>query len=172
MLIGLSIYHVLYCMLSDQGHNDLKALMPKKKDFTDFLDLLKFNFGLSQRRPQFDKFSFAEKFEYMAVVWGSAIMIATGLCLWFVEAAIALFPKWVLDIVAVIHSYEAILAFLAVVIWHFYNVHLNPEVFPMSKLWITGKISKSELMEHHPLEYERIMRKRGATSDEHVMEPR
>jgi cytochrome b subunit of formate dehydrogenase len=80
--------------------------------------------------------------------------------LWFQEASLALFPMWVLDIIRIVHGFEAILAFLAIIIWHMYNVHLNPEVFPMSKVWITGKISKEELMEHHPLEYEEMLKER------------
>jgi cytochrome b subunit of formate dehydrogenase len=67
---------------------------------------------------------------------------------------------WALDIIRIVHGFEAILAFLAIIIWHMYNVHLNPDVFPMSKVWITGKISKEEMMEHHPLEYEEIIRER------------
>jgi len=59
-----------------------------------------------------------------------------------------------------VHGFEAILAFLAIIIWHMYNVHLNPEVFPMSKIWITGKTSKHYLMEHHPLEYEEMLAER------------
>ena len=63
-------------------------------------------------------------------------------------------PKWVMDIALIVHSWEAILAFLAIIIWHMYNVHLNPSVFPMSKVWLTGKISLHEFRENHPLEYE------------------
>lgn len=71
-----------------------------------------------------------------------------------------MFPFWVLGIIRIVHGFEAILAFLAIIIWHMYNVHLNPEVFPMSKVWINGKLSKNEMMEHHPLEYEEILRER------------
>jgi cytochrome b subunit of formate dehydrogenase len=83
-------------------------------------------------------------------------MIVTGLVLWFEEQAMMIRPKWSLDIARVVHSYEAVLAFLAIIIWHFYHVHLNPEVFPMSRIWLDGKISEHDMKEHHPLEYERI----------------
>ena len=96
--------------------------------------MLKFYVGLSPNTPQFDRFNFIEKFEYLALAWGSVVMIATGLVLWFQDQAMVMLPKWTLDVAKVIHSYEALLAFLAIIIWHFYHVHLNPEVFPMSRV--------------------------------------
>jgi cytochrome b subunit of formate dehydrogenase len=92
-------------------------------------------------------------------------MIGTGLILWFPNQAMTYLPKWTLDVATVIHSYEALLAFLAIIIWHFYHVHLNPESFPMSKIWLTGKISERELKELHPLEYLRIAGRSGGSSN-------
>lgn len=77
-----------------------------------------------------------------------------------------LVPKWAVDVAQIVHSYEALLAFLAILIWHLYHVHLNPEVFPMSRVWLTGKISEQELKEHHPLEYERLKSKRNAEDED------
>lgn len=108
--------------------------------------------------PKFDRFNFIEKFEYLALAWGSVVMIVTGFALWFQDQAMVVLPKWTLDIAKVIHSYEALLAFLAIIIWHFYHVHLNPEVFPMSRVWLSGEISEHEMKTLHPLEYERIMK--------------
>jgi cytochrome b subunit of formate dehydrogenase len=156
-LILLSIYHIGYSLLSERGNRDLKEMLPRKKDLTDFWGTFLFNIGRRKKKPLYDRFGFIEKFEYWAVVWGTYVMIVTGFLLWFEEAALALFPKWVFDIVITIHGFEAILAFLAVIIWHFYNVHFNPEVFPMSRIWITGKISKKKLMERHPIEYQKMM---------------
>jgi len=70
-----------------------------------------------------------------------------------------LFPKYVFDVFVAIHSYEAILAFLAIIIWHMYNVHFAPAAFPMSKVWLTGKISREQMMREHPLEYEALQKK-------------
>jgi cytochrome b subunit of formate dehydrogenase len=132
-------------------------MLVRKRDLKDIVDLFLFNIGSRSEKPKFGKFNFKEKFEYWAVVWGSAVMIVTGLMQWYAEAAMIIFPKWALDVARIIHGYEAILAFLAVVIWHFYNVHLNPSVFPMSMVWITGRISIEELKENHPLEYEKLV---------------
>ncbi len=159
-LISVGFIQIVYVILSPHGNRDFHKLLPTPQDALDALNLFLSNLGLRDERPKFGKFNFIEKFEYWALSWGIFVMAATGLMLWFNEAAIALFPIWVLDIVRIVHGFEAILAFLAIIIWHMYNVHLNPEVFPMSKIWLTGKISKKELIEHHPLEYEEILRER------------
>jgi cytochrome b subunit of formate dehydrogenase len=110
--------------------------------------------------PRYDRYNFVEKFEYWAVGWGSAVMIASGFFMWNVELSLRIFPLWVHNIFIIVHGYEAILAFLAIIIWHMYNVHLNPEVFPMSKIWLNGRITGHELRTLHPLEYEKIVEER------------
>ena len=158
VLIGLCVYHLAYVLLSRKGHEDFLALMPTKKDISDLFTNLKWYFGLWKERALGHRFTYIEKFEYWAVVWGSVIMVFTGLMLWFEEGAMLIVPKWALDITRVVHSYEALLAFLAIIIWHLYNVHLNPTSFPMSKTWLTGMISEEEMKELHPLEYEKLQR--------------
>ena len=87
---------------------------------------------------------------------GLAMMILTGFILWFETLSMAIMPKWVIDVTFVAHGYEDLLAFLVLFLWHMYNVHLNPSVFPMDKTWITGKISLEDLKEKHYLEYQEI----------------
>jgi formate dehydrogenase subunit gamma len=156
ILIGLTGYHILYTLFSPRGRSEMLALMPNFKDLIDAIKMSLFYIGLYPKPPKFDRYNFIEKFEYLAVGWGSVVMIGTGLALWFQDEAMTYLPKWTLDVARIIHSYEGLLAFLAIIIWHFYHVHLNPEVFPMSRIWLNGKISEHDLMEHHPLEYERI----------------
>jgi hypothetical protein len=81
--------------------------------------------------------------------------------LWFENIVLRILPKFMLDIAKEAHSDEALLATLAIIIWHFYNVHLNPHKFPMSKTWITGKVSQHEMMDEHALEYEEILHRRA-----------
>lgn len=178
MLIGLSIFHIFYLLLSKDGKEFFRAMIPRGKDFKDAFETFMHYFGFTRylksrgilkkffeknpywlfnELPKYDRYDFRQKFEYWAVVWGSFVMILTGLAMWFVEITISTFSLWVYDVCRIIHSYEAILAFLAIIIWHMYNVHLNPEVFPMSKIWLTGKITLRELRERHPLEYERLL---------------
>jgi hypothetical protein len=89
-------------------------------------------------------------------------MITTGALLWSPQVSLAFLPKWVMDVAFIVHSWEAILAFLAIIIWHMYNVHGNPSIFPMSRVWLSGRIGLREFQENHPLEYEQYLRDRDA----------
>jgi len=91
------------------------------------------------------------------VVAGSMSMIVTGFILWFENQSMAVLPKWIIDITKVIHGYEGTLLFILLFLWHIYNVHFNPTVFPMDMSWLSGKISLKELKKRHPIEYERIV---------------
>ena len=181
-MIGLCFYHLLYIIFSSRGNRDFKAILPGLKDAHDAVGTLAYQSGLSRalhrsprttllqdrwsawlpiEHPRYGHFNFIEKFEYLALMWGTLLMVITGLMLWFEEATMALFPRYVFDFVRVIHSYEAILAFLAIIVWHMYQVHLRPGVFPMNRLWLDGKISLEELKEEHPLEYEAMLAEAG-----------
>jgi cytochrome b subunit of formate dehydrogenase len=158
-LLGVSVYHIFYCLFSPRGNRDLREMILSKHDLVDPFRILLYNLGKRPEPPRYERFNFIEKFEYYAVVWGSGIMLATGAALWFPVHATILFPRWVLDIIRVIHGFEAILAFLAIIIWHMYNVHLNPEVFPMSRVWLDGRMSLEFFRHHHRLEFDRLVDK-------------
>jgi len=185
VLILNLIWHVLYTLFTARGRNNFKEQIPRFKDLTDAFEIFWHNLGLTQflyrrgilrkffdshpywlfeKSPLFGRYNFIEKFEYWAVAWGSLIMIISGFFMWNVELSLSLFPLWVHDIFIIVHGYEAILAFLAVIIWHMYNVHLNSEAFPMSKIWLNGKITGKELRTLHPLEYQRILNERKKAS--------
>jgi formate dehydrogenase gamma subunit len=166
-LMGLGVFQVVYVMVSKLGNEDFLKMIPTPRDARDAVGQILYNLGIRSEQPKFGKFNFGEKFEYWALIWGTLLMAVTGLLLWFHEAAIALFPLRILDIVRIVHGFEAILAFLAILIWHMYHVFLKPEIFPMNKTWITGTLSKKELQERHPLEYEAILE---ARREEHEIE--
>ena len=90
------------------------------------------------------------------MVWGSVVMAVTGFVLWFETDALRVLPLWALDLATLIHYYEAWLASLAILVWHFYFVIFNPDVYPMNWTWLTGKISEEMLRHEHPREYERL----------------
>ncbi len=156
LLISLAFYHLLYLLFTPRGREQFRALLPTRKDLSDLGQMLKYYLGIDRKKPPFGRFNYIEKFEYWAVVWGVAIMGLTGLMLWRPEISMLIFPKWALDVARVIHSYEALLAFISIIFWHFYNVHFNPAVFPMSTTWIDGLISEERLKEEHLLEYEQV----------------
>jgi cytochrome b subunit of formate dehydrogenase len=158
-LMFVAIYHTIYTIFSKMGRSDFIKLLPMPKDFLNFFQQIKYYLGINADKPKFDRFSYIEKFDYWAVYWGCVIMIGSGLMLWFENTVLQYFPKWLLDISKEAHSDEALLATLAIIIWHFYNVHLNADRFPGSMMWWHGKIKKEELREEHPLEYERLFGK-------------
>lgn len=155
-LIALCLYHAAYVLLSRRGRSEFVALMPWINDLRDFIQLMLYYLGLSHRQPRYGRYSFIEKFEYLAVAWGGTIMILTGFVMWFPSQSMRYLPKWAVDVARVAHSYEALLAFLAIIIWHFYCVHLNPDYFPMNPAFLTGKLTEEQMAHHHPLEYEKV----------------
>ncbi len=161
MLIYFMVHHLFYTVLSRQGRRDFVLLIPMPKDAKDLMMNIRHFLGKSNEKPRFGRFSYIEKFDYWAVYWGCVIMIGSGLFLWFESIVLKYFPKYVLDVAHEMHSDEAMLATLAIVIWHFYNVHFNPDRFPGTLMWWHGRISEHEMKEEHPLEYEEIMAKRA-----------
>ena len=154
-LIIVGIWHLIYTVTSKVGRRDFFLMVPTLKDATDVVGTLKYYVGKAKSGPKFGRFSFIEKFDYWAVYWGMVIMIGSGSIMWYKE----FFPKYWFDIGREMHSDEGLLATLSIIIWHFYNVHFNPEVFPMSWTWWHGQLTESEMKHHHPLEYEEIIRK-------------
>jgi len=157
MLTGVGVYHLFWIIFTKAGRRELFELLPKPKDFKDFYINIRYYLGLSKERPKFGRYSYIEKFDYWAVYWGMVIMIGSGLILTFFPYLIGILPKYVFDIAREAHSDEALLATLAIVIWHWYNAHFNPEVFPMNPTIFTGKISKERMLREHPLEYEKLI---------------
>jgi cytochrome b subunit of formate dehydrogenase len=144
IFVGLSVYHAVWMVLTKRGKGITKDIFPAKKDLTDFLSMAKYYVGKVKIRPRFARFNYIEKAEYWALVWGSAVMIATGFFLTFENMALSLLPKWLLDVFLTIHFYEAILASLAILVWHFYWTIFNPEIYPMNWSWITDKTNQEE----------------------------
>lgn len=156
VLIASSAYHVIYLLYRRLAGARSLAIVPRKKDFVDFIHLTKFYFGLAKEPPKYERYNFMEKFEYWAVVWGNIAMITTGLILWFPTGP-AHWAPWVIEVAGVIHGYEAILAAAAILTWHMYHVHLSINSYPMSTLWITGRLSEEDFRHHHPLEWEEVV---------------
>ena len=147
IFVVLSIYHVFFVLITRRGKQQLKALVPERKDVADFYGTIKYNLGLQSRKPLVARYNYVEKAEYWALVWGSLIMITTGTILTFENIAMKYWPKWTLDVATAIHFYEAILASLAIVVWHFYFTIFDPDHYPMNWNMMTGKVSDEEKRE-------------------------
>lgn len=155
-LIASGLWHFGYLAFTRSGRALFRDLLPRKRDLTDPFAVLKFNLGLARTKPAFGRFSYIEKAEYWAMMWGSILMGITGVLLWFDNTSIGLFTKLGFDISRTIHFYEAILATLAIIVWHFYFVIFNPDVYPMNLAWLTGRMSEKEMLDEHPAELARI----------------
>lgn len=156
ILMATYILHIFSIMFTRRGSQFFQDMIFRKRDFKDFLALFKYNLGLQEQPPRFDRFSCIEKFQYWAVALATILLGASGIILWAETLFMMIFPKWLLDLNRVVHSSEATIGFLVLVVWHLYNVHLNPKVFPMSRTWLNGLISRDEMKRDHPLEYERL----------------
>jgi cytochrome b subunit of formate dehydrogenase len=128
------------------------------QDAKDLLETLKNNFFINRpaKELKMPRFNFREKLEYIGLIWGTLVMTVTGFILWFEVEWLKYFPKWTFDVARTIHFYEAVLATLTIIVWHFYSVIFNPDIYPMSWAWITGDLTEHEMKEEHGMELEKI----------------
>jgi cytochrome b subunit of formate dehydrogenase/5-methylcytosine-specific restriction endonuclease McrA len=151
-LMGLSMGHLVFLVASRQGRTFVRDMLPGRQDVFDvFLNLRHF-LRTGAPRPRFKRFTYAEKAEYWAVLWGTAIMATTGLLIWFKMGTTRFMARWVVEVATTIHYYEAVLATLAILVWHFWGVLFDPEVYPMSWAWFDGRITRRHQEHEHPLE--------------------
>mgnify|MGYP001814454311 FL=1 len=132
------------------------SMTPQPKDVRDFLGNLKYFLYLGERPPG-DRWTYFEKFDYLAVFWGVAIIGLSGLFLWFPGFFTSFLPGWTLNAAHVIHSDEALLATGFIFFFHFFHTHLRPESFPMDLVVFLGKMPIERFKAERPLEYERIV---------------
>jgi formate dehydrogenase gamma subunit len=160
MAIGLVItgfYHVLYLFWFRRGREELRAMLPGKRDVKELAENLKYHVGRSGKYPAFGRYDYSQKAEYWALIWGTILMIATGFVLWFPAELSPILPAWAVSISQTIHLYEAWLATLAIIVWHFFFVIFHPEEYPMSWTWLTGKMSLDSVKENHKGWYKEII---------------
>ena len=131
------------------------SLVPRPKDFQDFVLHLKWFLGLGPK-PAFDRFTYWEKFDYWAVFWGMVIIGTSGYVLWFHAVFSRILPGWVFNVALLVHGEEALLAAGFIFTIHFFNTHLRPEKFPMDLVIFTGRVSEEELREERLLQIDRL----------------
>lgn len=128
------------------------SMLPGIKDGKDAIDTLKYNFGLSKEAPKMPRYNFAEKMEYWAMVWGLILMGLTGFMLWNPLITTRFLPGVVIPAAKVAHGLEAVLAVLAIILWHFYNVHIKHWNASMIK----GGMTRHQMEEEHAEELAKI----------------
>jgi cytochrome b subunit of formate dehydrogenase len=139
-----------------EGRRWVFDILPRRKDVADVWQNFLYYAGLREARPKIARFGYAEKAEYWAVIWGTIVMGLTGLMIWFKLGAFGFLPRWWIDIAIAVHFYEAVLATLAIVVWHFYHVVFDPDVYPVNFAFYDGRVSEELFKEEHELAYEQM----------------
>jgi cytochrome b subunit of formate dehydrogenase len=138
-LMGAFLYHFAHLAISAKARRQVAMLLPKSADIREFIHRVGYNLGLRREPPAPVRVGYVEKVEYWAALWGTIITAVTGLLLWFENFTLTWLPGWVPEAATVLHFLEAILATLAIAVWHFYFVIFDPAVYPMDTAWLTGK---------------------------------
>ena len=164
VLFILSIlYHVGYVTYLLFVRHAKPTMLPTFKDFRDVVASLRYSFGFTDRKPEFGRFDYRQKFEYLGIMFGSVIIIVSGFFLTYPVLVTQLFPGQFVAAAKEFHGNEAMLAVLTIVIWHLYDVIFKPGIFPADTSIFSGKISRERMIEEHHLEYAELV---GEEADE------
>jgi formate dehydrogenase gamma subunit len=156
VMIVVGIYHVTYLALSQDGRQWVKDMFPRWKDIKDVIGNFAYYLGVRKGKPKIARFGYAEKAEYWAVIWGTFIMGLTGLMIWFKLSVFSFLARGWIDVALAVHFYEAVLATLAIIVWHFYHVIFDPDVYPVNFAVIDGRVSEELYKEEHELAFEQM----------------
>ncbi|MCP5517909.1 MAG: cytochrome b/b6 domain-containing protein [Verrucomicrobiales bacterium] len=156
VLLALGFYHILYVLFTARGRRLVRDLAPARHDLGQLARNTQYLVGRAPKPPKFARFGYIEKVEYWAVVWGTIIMGVTGLMIWLKMPVTQWLPRWAVDVATTVHYYEAILACLSIVVWHFYHVILAPGTYPMNWAWWDGKVTREWYEEEHGLDTETL----------------
>lgn len=148
-----SVYHVVTLFYKIYVKRVELTMLPGLRDVTDAIDVIRYNLGLTKQHPKLPRYNFVEKAEYWALIWGGIIMGLTGFMLWNPIATARFFPGQVIPAAKAAHGAEAILAVLAIFVWHFYSVHIKM----FNKSMFTGTLTRQQMEEEHGEELEQIL---------------
>ena len=130
------------------------SLCPNLRDITDVVNMVKW-FFFKGPKPTFERWTYWEKFDFIAVFWGMFAIGGSGLMLWFPELFGTFLPGWMFNVATIIHSDEALLATGFIFSVHFFNTHGRPEKFPMDFVIFNGQIAKEEMIEERGDQWKR-----------------
>ena len=138
VLMAVGVIHVASLASSRHLRDHWKELWPRRRDVSEALMMFAYNMGLVSQKPRISAHNYIEKAEYWAVVWGTVVMSVSGILLWATNWVLRWLPKSAIDVATAIHLYEAVLAGLAIVVWHFYSVIFDPDVYPLETAFLNG----------------------------------
>lgn len=151
MMFGTA-WHILVMGYSVFVMHDKMSMLPSLQDAKDGLQALFYNIGFAKEYPKMGRYTFEEKMEYWAFVWGAGVMGATGFLMWNPVTATQYLPGELVPAAKAAHGGEAVLAVLAIIIWHMYGVHIKR----FNKAMFTGQQTEAEMLHEHPLELAEI----------------
>lgn len=157
IMITLSVYHLIYLIITARGRDVLKAILPGLRDLKAAINNVLYYLRLKKQHPEFDNYSYMEKAEYWALIWGTIIMGLTGFVLWFPTVVGNWAPLWFIKVCEIVHFYEAILATLAIVVWHWFFVMFHPKEYPLSLTFIDGKMTIAHFKDEHMLKFRKVV---------------
>ncbi|MBI1937909.1 MAG: cytochrome b/b6 domain-containing protein [Ignavibacteriales bacterium] len=157
VMIVSGAYHIFYLIFTARGRDVLFNMLPKFSDLIEARDNILYYLKLKETKPKFDKYDYTEKAEYWALIWGTIVMGVTGFILWFPTVVGDWAPVWLIKVSELIHFYEAILATLAILVWHWFFVIFHPHEYPMSLTWIDGKMTLKNYRHHHEKHFRKVV---------------
>jgi cytochrome b subunit of formate dehydrogenase len=147
MMLGTA-WHLLVFGYMAYVRRTRLSMLPSIQDIKDGWQALMYNLGFAKSFPQMGRYTFEEKMEYWAFVWGALVMGATGFMMWNPITTARFLPGEVIPAAKAAHGGEAVLAVLAIIVWHMYGVHIKR----FNKSMFTGKMSEADMLHEHPLE--------------------
>jgi cytochrome b subunit of formate dehydrogenase len=141
-MLAAAAVHIVHLFRDRLARRCIAEMWPGRADWVELRERISFLIGRRSTPPPEPWVGYVEKAEYLAVIWGTIIMMVTGFLLWFDQWTLRWLPSWVVDLSTVVHFYEAILATLAILVWHFYSVIFDPAVYPMDAAWLNGRSTR------------------------------
>jgi formate dehydrogenase gamma subunit len=158
LFAALAIVHIAGVVVEALSGRSRLSMIPTRRDFADAITTLRYYLGVSDIKARFDRYDYRQKFEYWGLILGAVVVIVTGVILYWPVIVARFLPGQLIPAAKVAHSNEGLLAFLVVIVWHVYNAHFSPDVFPFDASIFTGQISRERMAHEHPLELERLSR--------------
>jgi len=147
VMLAAFAFHFVHLVVDRRARHCILGMVPGKHDLHELQAKVAWYFGRRKEMPHAPALGYAEKAEYLALLWGTLVMAVSGFVLWFENWSLSHLPKWASDVATVVHFYEAILASLAILVWHFYFVIFDPLVYPMDTAWLTGREAPGRSLE-------------------------